>query len=183
MLENLATVLATEGRVAEAEPLARQAIQIGSRTEGPSHPDVGMGWVSLGVIHRDMGKLPLARIETARGMSILAAAGPSAGHYFIKANTENARLLIASGQARQAVPILTALLDSATTQFRPGDPRLADVQDALGQALLASGNSGRALPLLSVSHQTLLRSFGPKHPQTITAERDLESAQMRNTHQ
>ncbi|MGI8509130.1 MAG: protein kinase family protein [Gemmatimonadaceae bacterium] len=175
-LENLAGVLATEGRFSEAEPLFRQAMEVALRTESPYHPDVGFGWVHLGAIHRSMGKLALARIETARGLSILTAAGTGARHYSIRANTDRALLLVALGQPHEAVPILASVLDTAAAEYTADDHRVAEVQDALGQALLASRQSAKALPFFLISHATFLHNFGPTHPRTIDTEQHLKAA-------
>lgn len=173
-LENLASLLAMEGRLSEAEPLVQQAIEIGTRTEGPSHPDVGFGWVNLGAIHRDMGKLALARTEMTRGLKILAEAGPGARHYYVRVHTEDARLMIASGKPKEAIPVLRALLDSVVKEYKPDDYRAAEVREALGEALVASGRRATALPLLAASYAAFLNDFGATHPETVAAKQRLD---------
>lgn len=179
VLDNLSTLLAAEGRLAEAEPLARSAVGVGTRTEGPEHPEVGYAWVNLGAIHRMMGRLAAADSETTRGLNILAAAGPSAHYFLVSSQTDRGLLLVAEGHASAAVPILRTVLDSATADFTPRDPRLAQVREAYGRALLAAGLAREAIPELRASVAAFVGDFGPKHPQSVDAARRLRDAERR----
>jgi len=60
-LDNLAQILRSQGRVAEAEPLARRALSIAVKALGAKHPDFLPMLENLTAICRDLNKEDEAR--------------------------------------------------------------------------------------------------------------------------
>lgn len=173
--DNLGRLLATEGRLADAERWERQATDLAAELEGPLHPDVAIASASLGMVHRRMGELALARAETDRAMQILDAAGRSGRHYRVPVSIDHGLLLLALNQPRAAVGVLRAALDSARVEYAPGDFRIAEAEVALARGLVADDSAARALPLVTSGYTTLLHLYGATHPETIDA-RELRDA-------
>lgn len=166
---NLGRLLATEGRLAEAEPLERQATTLGAEMEGPLHPDVAIASASLGMVHERMGRLALARAEIDRAVTILDAAGRSGRHYRVTVSMDHGLLLLALHQPRAAIGVLRAALDTARTEYAPGDFRIAEAEVALARGFLAADRPAEARPLVTSGYARLLQLFGAAHPETVAA--------------
>lgn len=175
-LGNLADNLAQRGQFVPAESLVREAIDVISRSQSPDHPDAGIAWIQLGAMHRRTGDLKLARAETDRGLGILALSPAIARRLFVKTRTEAALLLLAEHKSAGARATLAIVLDSASVEFTPDDPRFAEVQAAVGQTMLALDRRTDAVAWLSASYATYFKEFGPAHPATIAVQRALEQA-------
>ena len=77
LLDRAATYLQIHARLAEARPLAEQALTITETSYGPDHPDVAIRLNNLALILRDLGQLTEARPLAERALTIDEAAyGP-----------------------------------------------------------------------------------------------------------
>ncbi|MDQ2889840.1 MAG: tetratricopeptide repeat protein, partial [Gemmatimonadota bacterium] len=178
-LTNLAASLEEQGKDSDAVPLVREAIAVISRAQSPNHPDAAVAWIQLGALHRELGDIPLARTETARGLSYLAASRPISRRLRARVMTSEGLLLLAERKPAAARATLQAALDTASAEFGAHDPRLADVQDALGLALLGTHEEREAEAMLRASHETLVHAWGASHPRTLRVAAHIARAQGR----
>jgi hypothetical protein len=80
------------------------------------------------------------------------------------------------GDVDGAIDELRQVLVVASRRYAANDPRLAEVQNALGDALVAGHHDAEATPLLDAAAATFERRYGAANPQTIAARRDAEQA-------
>lgn len=170
MLGWYAIALEREGRFAEADSLVRVQLPL------LSGDDAGVAWLHLGSIHRQAGRLDLAREEIARGRAIRGPEVDTSALYYVILTVMEARLDLADGRVAQAVTELQQTLSVAAHDYAPSDPRLAEVQDALGMALVASRRAAEGVPLLTASNATFRAGFGADHPETLASARHLAEA-------
>lgn len=168
MLGWYAIALERQGRYAEADSLVRAQLALFSGD------DAGIAWLHLGSIEQQAGRLDLAREAIARGRAIRGQEAD--GLYYVILTLIEARFDLADGRVAEATSQLRRTLAAASRQYPPSDPRLAEVQDALGEALVAGHRAGEAVPLLAAACATFRHRFGPGHPETLAADRHLETA-------
>jgi serine/threonine protein kinase/tetratricopeptide (TPR) repeat protein len=171
MLGWYAATLERQSRYPEAETVVRQQVALAGSS------DASILWLHLGAIHRAEGQLDLARVETQRGRRTRGAETSASGVYYIIITEMEGLFDLADGKVDQAVTELRATLDAAQRYYPPADPRLAEVQAALGNALIAAHRPAEAVPLLTTSYATLVKSFGTDHPETVAVGRILATAE------
>ena len=171
MLGWFAATLERQGRFPEAEPLVRRQIALAGSS------DASIFWLHLGAIHREEGRLDLAREETEHGRRTRGPETSASGIYYVIITETEGLSDLADGKVDQAVTELRGTLDAASRYYGPSDPRFAEVQSALGKALLVAHHPAEAARLLATSYATLVKGFGPNHPETIAVGRYLAMAQ------
>lgn len=170
MLGWFGVALERQDRFAEADSLVRLQLTLLSGAEA------GIAWLHLGSVHRQAGRLDLAREEIARGRAIRGPEVDASGLYYVILTLIEARFDLADGRVAQAVAELQRTLAVASQDYSASDPRLAEVQDALGMALLAKHQATEAVPLLAAGCATFQNRFGPDHPETVACGRHLADA-------
>lgn len=168
-LRTLAVLLFQKGRYAEAEPLAREAVEFAIKTRPPDHPLLpnNKAW---------WGRILIANGDADRGLAVsqdaldgytrirppghpelaLPLAGLGVAHRLLGHLNESERFL------RQAEAILR--------KFPAQRDRTADVTGELGLTLRAMGHTAEADKLLTESHDILQRAYGDAHPLTRQAK-------------
>lgn len=168
MLGYFAVCLVRQGRLAEADSL--EQLEFGF----VAAPAAGI-LLHVAAIHAEEQRLDLARAEVQQG-----AAGASflvndtSSLHFVKIGEIVGRLRVRIGDVDGAIAELRQVFAVASRRYTAGDPRLAEVQNALGEALLAAHRPTEAVPLLDAAAATFEKRFGPAHPQTVAARRDVE---------
>jgi serine/threonine protein kinase/Tfp pilus assembly protein PilF len=175
-LGGLALVLETRGRYTEAVSLLQEENRVIERTEGPTHPDVGLNWVHLGGVHRQMGNLALAKAETERGMAIYEGRLLPTDLYYTKILTYVALVKLATGEAERAKALLDTAVRVARARYGGDDPRICEAESAMGKTLVALGRSSEAVPMLAGCVAAFGRTIGVRHPWTVSAAEDLAVA-------
>ena len=69
-LNNLAVLYDSQGKLTEAEPLYRRALEIRERVLGPDHPDTALSLNNLAVLYQVQGKLTEAEPLYRRALEI-----------------------------------------------------------------------------------------------------------------
>ncbi|MEM8931298.1 MAG: serine/threonine-protein kinase [Acidobacteriota bacterium] len=142
-LNNLAVSLTHLGRFAEAESFFDEALAIRTRALGEEHPLVGQTLMSLGRVHRRVGRLDLAEEHFRKAMVYTAALPP--GHQAITYPTLSlVDLLIERGQGAEAEGLLRPALDELARSHPPDHWRIAMATADLGRALDLRGDSAGA---------------------------------------
>jgi len=87
-LNNLGALLRAMGRYEEAEPLLRQALDIGKDTLGTAHPDYATGLNNLTVLYYHMERYAEAEPLMRQALAIREAALPE-GHPDIESSRKS----------------------------------------------------------------------------------------------
>ena len=175
MLSWFAISLERQERYPEAEALVRHALTLAGST------DASILWLHLGAIHRAEGRLDLARAETERGRRSRGAETSTSGIYYVPITEAEGLLDLAVGKVTQAVTELRRTLDVANQNYPAADPRLAEVQAALGKALVVAHRPGEALPLLTAACAALRAGLGAVHRETVACQQHLDEARRDTT--
>jgi tetratricopeptide (TPR) repeat protein/tRNA A-37 threonylcarbamoyl transferase component Bud32 len=167
-LRTLAVLLFQQGRYAEAEPLAREAVEFAIKTRPPNHPLLpnNKAW---------WGRALIANGDASRGLAVSQDAldGYSkirpAGHQDLvlpliglgAACRMQGKLAESERYLREAEAIIR--------KFPAQRDRIADMAGELGLTLRALGRDAEADKLLRESHDILQRAYGEQHPLTRQA--------------
>ena len=166
-----ALCLERQGRLQEADSLVQIEL---AATRGFDHGTVLMhhAW-----IHAQQHRLELAADE-ARQARLLAGSvvSDTGALLYVRFTGIIGALELRLGHVDTAIAQLRDAMTVATNRYAADDPRLAEVQEFLGDAWLAKQRPDSARPLLAAAAGTFQRRFGPTHPQTIAAMHDLERA-------
>lgn len=169
MLSWFALCLDREGRLDAADSVVQIQLPL---VRGS---DAGLILLHHAWIHVLEHRLDLARDEAKRGraLSTSVMADTSALRYVRLGGTLGA-LDLRLGDVDGAISRLRQVLGIASSRYPADDPRLAEVQENLGEAWLAKHRPADAVPLLQAAAATYQRRFGPSHRLTIAALNDLE---------
>ncbi len=171
MLGWFALCLERQGRLSEADSLVRIELA------GSKGFDEGVVLTHLAWIHAQGHLLDQARDEATRGRaSAVSVLADTSALLYVRFSGIIGALRLKLGDADGAIALLREVLAVAAARYAADDPRLAEVQQALGDAWLAKQHPDSAVSLLAAAAGTFQRRFGPSHPQTIAALHDLEQA-------
>ena len=171
MLGWFALCLERQGRLPEADSLVH--IELAS-TRGF---DQGVVLMHLAWIHAQEHRLDLARDEARRAQALAGSVVADTGALlYVRFTGIIGALQLKLGDVDGAIAQLRDVMTVASGRYAADDPRLAEVQEALGDAWLAKQRPDSAAPLLAAAAATFQRRFGPTHPQTIAARHDAEQA-------
>jgi tetratricopeptide (TPR) repeat protein len=167
-LRTLAVLLYQKGQFAEAEPLAREAVDFAIKTRPPSHPLLpnNKAW---------WARILIAKGDADRGMAVAQDAYDGyvkirpAGHVELAlpmiglgaANRLQGHLKESEQWLRQAEAILR--------KFPAQRDRTADMAGELGLTLREMGRVAEADQFLKEGHDILQRAYGDSHPLTRQA--------------
>jgi serine/threonine-protein kinase len=173
-LRTLAVLLWQQEKYQEAEPLAREAVQVSIRTRPGLHPLLpnNKAW---------WGRTLVAIGEADRGRAVLQEAYDGYRAIRPEGHVELALPLLGLGSALRAQGRLSesdARLTEAIQLLRkyPAQrDRLADAAGEHGLTLRAMGRFTEATALLQESHDILQRAYGDKHPLTRQARKRLDA--------
>jgi len=120
-----------EGKYAEAEPLAKQAIEQSIKKKGPDHPDTATSLSNLAVLYRTQGKYDLAEPLYKKSLLIVEKAlGP--GHPdTAKAWCNLGDLYATQGKYDLAEPLYKHSLLILEKTLGPDHPRTIKVSEDL----------------------------------------------------
>lgn len=159
---NLALLLRDTGRIEAAEGLCRDALDSLSRK--PEGSDVfvrGDAWSALAKILRDKGELRDAESAGRRAIALARNAT-----YRAERTTLVAEILVATGRADEAEPLMREAWDTLGQTLTADSWRSARAASVLGAALAGQGRFDEAEPLLVDSHPVIRGDRGPKHART-----------------
>jgi tRNA A-37 threonylcarbamoyl transferase component Bud32 len=170
MLGYFAICLERQGRFVEADSLQQTELFF------VAAPAAGI-LLHVAAVHAEEGRIDLARAELERGTAGASVIVNDTGslHHVLIGEIVGA-LRLRTGDMGGAIAQLREVLAVALRRYGADDPRLALVQNALGEAMLARHRAAEAAPLLDAAAATFEKRFGPAHPQTVAARRDAEEA-------
>ncbi|MEO8635616.1 MAG: serine/threonine-protein kinase [Gemmatimonadales bacterium] len=171
MLGWFALCLERQGRLSEADSLVQIELP---HSRGFDH---GVVLMHLAWIHAQQQRMDLARDEARRARVLAGGVVADTGALlYVKFTGIIGALQLKFGDVDGAIAQLREVMTVASRRYAADDPRLAEVQQALGDAWLAKQRTDSAVPLLAAASSTFQHRFGPTHPQSIAALHDLERA-------
>ena len=146
-LNNLAMLLRAEGKLSDAEPLLRRALDIDENILGPQDPNVAAASLNLAGLLQDQGEFDDAEALYRRALAIdEKARGPD--HPDVARDLSNlAALLLDKGDLTQAEPLFRRALAIDEKALGSEDPSVAKRLNNLALLLQDKGDLAEAEPL------------------------------------
>lgn len=168
-LNNLAGVLKEQGRLDEAEPMYRRALETLERVNGEQHPNTLAAMNNLATLLVDLGRLddaePLFRGALRRLREVL-----DEGHPTVLGITHNlANLLRRQGKLDQAAAMFRDLLETTERSLPENHWYRWGFQSTYGLCLTEMKRYHDAEDRLLPAYQGLRSVFGQSDPHTLTA--------------
>ena len=171
-LRTLAALLFQQQKYAEAEPLAREAVQFAIKTRPPNHPLLpnNKAW---------WGRTLIATGDAKRGLEVSQDAYDGYSRIRPAGHQDLVLPLIGIGVAHRALGNLPESerslrqAEAIIRTFPAQRDRIADMAGELGLTLRAIGRAAEADQLLRESHDILQKAYGDGHPLTKQARERL----------
>lgn len=163
-ISSLAQVLQTANRLADAEPLLRQALAIDEANLGPDHPEVARGLDKLAALLRATNRFEEAEPLLRRALSIdEASLGIDHPTVAIRLN-HLATLLRQTNRFEEAEPLLRRALSIDEASRGNSHPTVAASLNNLALLFQATNRQAEAEALLWRALSIDEASLGPDHP-------------------
>ena len=176
-LNNLALTYQYLARYMEAEPLYRQAIEIGEKTLGKDHPDVATRYRHLASLLQEQGKYGQAEPLYRRGIEIDEKVfGKDHPNVAIRYNGL-AGLHEAQGKHDQAEPLYRRAIEIGEKTLGKDHPNVATSYNNLAELLRTQGKYDQAEPLFRRAIEIFQAKFGSDHPNTVHVRKNYDRLQ------
>ena len=164
ILNNLALLLRATNRVAEGEPLMRQALAIYEKSNEPEHPNLATALNNLAAVLQDTNRLAEAEPLMRRALAIDEKShGPN--HPDVARDLNNLALLLQkTNRLAEAEPLMRRALASGEKSFGPEHPEIAVRLNNLAVFLKDTNRLVEAEPLMRRALAIDEKSYGPDHP-------------------
>jgi tetratricopeptide (TPR) repeat protein len=159
-MNDLATVLTSQGRFDEAERHYREALEVFGRTLPKDHPKLGETLVNLGLLLDRQGRLEESEALTRQGLDLFRKSLDHDAPDLASALNNYGMLLHRQGKLDEAEPLFREAL--AIVRRIPGYPFAAHVLSNLASLLLDQGRAAEAEPLYRESIDALQRLGSPE---------------------
>ena len=173
-------LLRAEGRLAEAEPYWREALEKFRRTLGEEHPDTLVSIGNMGSLLRDQGRLAEAEPFHSEALEKRRRTLGEEHPETLGSASLMVRLKLDQDQFREALDLVAPYEPAARKAFTGGNaPRLADFLTAFGRARAGVGFDAERFALaeanLLEAHPIYLaaKDRGPTHKDTLECVRAL----------
>jgi tetratricopeptide (TPR) repeat protein len=185
-LNNLATLLLSQGDLAGARPLFERALAIDEKVLGREHPSMATRLNNLALLLKEQGDLAGARPLFERALAIAEKALGSEHRTTAGSLNNLASLLQAQGDLAGARPLFEHVLAIHERALGPEHPDTATSLSYLASLLQAQGDLAGARPLFERASAISEKALRPEHPDTarsvgnlarlLQAQGDLASA-------
>ena len=162
-----ASAVALQGRLAEAESIARTALLIGLKQGGRYSPATALAVGGLAAVIIEEGRSAEARRLAEAALDIHLRIGSLTGATGVRLTIGNT--LAVEGKWREAM----AMFDEANKSVQPGDQLARAAYDRDLNHIMAELKTGRAdaaLAEITNRAQTLTKLLGESHPDALEAE-------------
>jgi CHAT domain-containing protein/tetratricopeptide (TPR) repeat protein len=163
-LNNLGLLYHFQGRLAEAAPLSKEALDMQKRLHKGDHPVVASSLNNLGSLYQAQGKLAKAAplLKDALDMNKRLFTGD---HPTVAQSLNNlGSLYQAQGKLAEAAPLYKDALDMRQRLFKGDHPDVASSLNNLAGLYRAQGRLAEAAPLYKDSLDMFKRLFKGDHP-------------------
>jgi tetratricopeptide (TPR) repeat protein len=176
-LANLAANLIAGGNYDEAEPFAREALELRQKVLGDAHPDTAMSWHRLSDLLYSKGDYQGAEAASREALEVYRRAlpRPQEAFNFALPLTELGMILNKMGRARVAETYLRQALEIRARFLAPGHRLIASSKGALGESLRLQKRYAEAEPLLVDSYNILKSTAGEQWPRTKEVRESLKA--------
>ena len=161
---NLGLLLKDTNRIAEAEPLFRQALAVDESTFGSQHPKVATDLNNLALLLQDTNRLVEAETLMRRAIAIDDAAYGRLHPQLATGLNNLACLLHDTNRIGEAEPLLEEALTIDETVFGHEHPSVANRLNNLARLYHETGRTEEAEPLLRRALAIDEAVFGHEHP-------------------
>ena len=167
---NYGLLLQREGRLAEAEPLLRDAVSIRLILYGPEHYKVGYARVSLAMLLHDKGDLAGSESEFRQALAIYDKSLPANHQYRASLLMHFARLLVDRGKYAEALAMSSESLGIWSATLPPSSAPVAQAHAIHAYALEHLGRSREAAEELDAAVPILVKVRGADDSVTRRAQ-------------
>ena len=168
-IDNLAFVLMETGRFAEAEPLARLALEMKRTLYGQEHPETSASLNNLAYILESQRRFDEAEVAYQDSLSInrklLGKNHPSVAITLLNI----AFVDFARGDVRGAIKTARESLDMSRAALGPDHPDVGARASSLGYMLIEAGEYPEAGKLLDEAIAIRRKALGERHPNVGTS--------------
>ena len=172
---NLAGLLQDQGKLNEAEPLYREALEALRPTLGDTHPFTLISISNLGRLLQDQGKPneaePLLMDALEGSRRTLGDNHPDT----LTSINNLASLLQAQGKLTEAEPLFREALEGLRRTLGDTHPNTLSGFNNLASFLKTQGKLNEAEPLYREALEARRRTLGDTHPETLTSINNLGS--------
>jgi tetratricopeptide (TPR) repeat protein/predicted Ser/Thr protein kinase len=170
-LSMLSWIRASQDRVADAEGLIREALDLAQRSLGHGHYQTGFYHTSLATVLVRERKYEEAQSHLHIAIDIYGSTLPKDHQYVASARHWLGEALLANGRAKEALAELESAMEIWKKSNGP-EWMIARTQSALGQALMDTGQLAQGRRELRTAYEYLRANRGAEREETrIAAER------------
>lgn len=169
-LNNLGLILSESQRLADAEPLYAEAIEINRALFGEFHPSVAIGLNNLGLLARRMGELNKADELFNQALKIHRHIHGENHPQIALVLTNLALTYYENDAPEEARKTLNHAITMQQTQLSLDDPQIARSQAILGRWIFESGDYQKAKALQLEAITNMSKVLDAKHPQLISSQ-------------
>lgn len=162
-LVDLAYLYKEQGNLKQAETMGRLGLQLQEKVYRPNHPYVAYTLRILSEIYREQGRYAEAGSVLDRAISIMRAVRPDNDQEVAPFKVDKARLLMASGDLKNAESCFNEALKVIVKNFGPEHLYTAKVQGSLAALYVSQGRYEQADKLISGALSVHERVHGPDH--------------------
>jgi CHAT domain-containing protein/Tfp pilus assembly protein PilF len=172
-LEQQARQLYSQGRYAEAIPLAEQVVAIRKQVLGPQNPQVATALNNLALLYQDQGRYSEAEPLFQEAIAIDRQALPP-NHPSLATHLNNlAGLYRAQGRYSEAEPLFQEAFAIVRQALPPNHPSLATHLNNLAGLYQDQGRYSEAEPLFQEAFAIVRQALPPNHPSLAKALNNL----------
>jgi serine/threonine protein kinase/tetratricopeptide (TPR) repeat protein len=165
-------------RQSKALPVLEQALAIGRRTLGPEHVRIAHALNDLGVLNRDLGRLPVAEAQLRESLDMRRRLlGPKSKELAITL-VELGRVFEDAGRDAEAEPLAREALAIRREIFGEEHRETATSKSALALLLQRKGDIAGAEALFRENMATTRRLLGEDHPNTAASKGNVATVMM-----
>ena len=163
---DLALIFRYQGRVDEAEPLFRRALELYRRIVGPNASQVATALNNLGLVAMDRGDLEESEALFRQALSIDRERYGDQ-HVEVAQDLNNLGVnLQYQGDYERSKEVHLEALEIRRDKLDPGHPAVQESMNNLGVVHYRLGEYRAAEPIFTESLELTLRQLGPEHPET-----------------
>ena len=172
-LDRQATDLYAQGYLAEAIPLAEQALEIHERILGPDHADLAISLNNVAFLYHEGGEYAKAELNYQRALSIrekaLGPRDPATADSLVRL----ASLYQDAGMSEKGTPLLQRALAIQEKALGPERPEVATTLNILAAGYHDTHAYAKAEPLYLRALSIRDKALGPDHEDTADTLQDL----------
>jgi len=164
---NLALLLQDQGKLSEAEPLYREALEESQRSFGDTHPDTLISINNLAMLLQDQGTLDEAEPLLRKALEVKRRTLGDTDPKTLTSINNLGMLFKDQGKLDEAEPLLREALEGRRGRLGHTHPDTLTSNKNLASLLEAQGKLSEAEPLFREALEVSRRTLGDTHPDTL----------------